>query len=93
MEAARCGAYVPAMSDERSSAGQGTIFWPSAAFKRDREIDLGGGSGGADIHSFTRRDRPLCLSDAHALLRTREIVATLIAQGPASSCASQSNRF
>jgi 3-methylcrotonyl-CoA carboxylase beta subunit len=75
------GAYVPAMSDEAIIvAGQGTIFLagPPLVKAATGEIVSAEDLGGADVHSrHSGVTDHYALSDAHALLRAREIVATL----------------
>ena len=75
------GAYVPAMSDEAIIvAGQGTIFLagPPLVKAATGEIVSAEDLGGADVHSRKSGVTDhYALSDAHALLRAREIVATL----------------
>ncbi|MDQ6868377.1 MAG: methylcrotonoyl-CoA carboxylase [Pseudomonadota bacterium] len=75
------GAYVPAMSDEAIIvAGQGTIFLagPPLVKAATGEIVSAEDLGGAEIHSrVSGVVDHYALSDAHALLRARQIVATL----------------
>ncbi|HUZ91296.1 MAG TPA: carboxyl transferase domain-containing protein [Methylocella sp.] len=75
------GAYVPAMSDEAIIvAGQGTIFLagPPLVKAATGEIVSAEDLGGAEVHSrHSGVTDHYALSDAHALLRARQIVATL----------------
>src|SRR5580692_2178838 len=75
------GAYVPAMSDEAVIvAGQGTIFLagPPLVKAATGEIVSAEDLGGAEVHSrVSGVVDHYALSDAHALLRARQIVATL----------------
>src|SRR3984893_8262464 len=75
------GAYVPAMSDEAIIvAGQGTIFLagPPLVKAATGEIVSAENLGGAEVHSrVSGVVDHYALSDAHALLRARQIVATL----------------
>jgi 3-methylcrotonyl-CoA carboxylase beta subunit len=75
------GAYVPAMSDEAIIvAGHGTIFLagPPLVKAATGEIVSAEDLGGADVHSrHSGVTDHYALNDAHALLRAREIVATL----------------
>ena len=75
------GAYVPAMSDEAVIvAGQGTIFLagPPLVKAATGEIVSAEDLGGAEVHSrISGVVDHYALSDAQALLRARQIVATL----------------
>ena len=75
------GAYVPAMSDEAVIvAGQGTIFLagPPLVKAATGEIVSAEDLGGAEVHSrVSGVVDHYALSDAHALLRARQIVTTL----------------
>ncbi len=75
------GAYVPAMSDEAVIvAGQGTIFLagPPLVKAATGEIVSAEDLGGAEVHSrVSGVIDHYALSDAHALLRARQIVTTL----------------
>ena len=75
------GAYVPAMSDEAIIvAGQGTIFLagPPLVKAATGEIVSAEDLGGADVHSrVSGVVDHYASSDAHALVRARQIVATL----------------
>ena len=75
------GAYVPAMSDEAIIvAGQGTIFLagPPLVKAATGEIVSAEDLGGAEVHSrVSGVVDHYALNDAHALLRARQIVATL----------------
>ena len=75
------GAYVPAMSDEAIIvAGQGTIFLagPPLVKAATGEIVSAEDLGGAEVHSrVSGVVDHYALSDAHALLRARQIVGTL----------------
>jgi len=75
------GAYVPAMSDEAIIvAGQGTIFLagPPLVKAATGEIVSAEDLGGAEVHSrISGVVDHYALSDAQALLRARQIVATL----------------
>jgi 3-methylcrotonyl-CoA carboxylase beta subunit len=75
------GAYVPAMSDEAIIvAGQGTIFLagPPLVKAATGEIVSAEDLGGADVHSrISGVTDHYALSDADALLRARQIIATL----------------
>ncbi len=75
------GAYVPAMSDEAIIvAGQGTIFLagPPLVKAATGEIVSAEDLGGADVHArVSGVVDHYASSDAHALLRARQIVGTL----------------
>ena len=75
------GAYVPAMSDEAIIvAGQGTIFLagPPLVKAATGEIVSAEDLGGAEVHSrVSGVVDHYASSDAQALLRARQIVATL----------------
>jgi 3-methylcrotonyl-CoA carboxylase beta subunit len=75
------GAYVPAMSDEAIIvAGQGTIFLagPPLVKAATGEIVSAEDLGGADVHSrISGVVDHYASSDAHALLRARQIVGAL----------------
>src|SRR3984893_17898750 len=75
------GAYVPAMSDEAIIvAGQGTIFLagPPLVKAATGEIVSAEDLGGAEVHSrVSGVVDHYATSDAHALLRARQIVVTL----------------
>ncbi|MGA9216885.1 MAG: carboxyl transferase domain-containing protein [Methylocella sp.] len=75
------GAYVPAMSDEAVIvAGQGTIFLagPPLVKAATGEIVSAEDLGGAEVHSrVSGVVDHYASSDPHALLRARQIVATL----------------
>src|ERR1700731_858820 len=82
------GAYVPAMSDESIIVkGQGTIFLggPPLVKAATGEIVTAEELGGADVHSrISGVTDHYAVSDAHALLRARQIVGNLngMKQGP-----------